>query len=128
MLALPPSPAPERKHPLLVGTGFGVAAGAAVFAGLLGTYLSARQQELDALRAAGETVRFLPNGVEMPEIPSNIMLFIFVGASILAQWAVYAIRRADRRHAAPVTGIRSPGPMSGPCCRRWRSPPSTRPG
>ena len=81
MLALPPAVAPGRRHSLLVGTSFGVAAGAAAFAGLLGTYLVARERELDALREAGETVRFLPNGVLMPEIPANIMLFIFIGTS-----------------------------------------------
>ena len=63
MLALPAAPAPERQHSLLVGTSFGVAAGAAAFAGLLGTYLVAREHQLDALREAGKTVRFLPNGV-----------------------------------------------------------------
>ena len=50
-------------------------------------------------------MRFLPEGVVMPEIPSNIMLFIFVGASIMAQWAVYAIRRGDRRHAAMAIAL-----------------------
>lgn len=105
MLALPSTPSPERRHSLLVGTAFGVSAGAAAFAGLLGTYLAARERELDALREAGEAVRFLPNGVTMPEIPSNIMLFIFVGASIMAQWAVYAVRRSDRRHAGMAIAV-----------------------
>jgi heme/copper-type cytochrome/quinol oxidase subunit 3 len=105
MLALPPAVAPGRRHSLLVGTSFGVAAGAAALAGLLGTYLVARERELDALREAGETVRFLPNGVLMPEIPANIMLFVFLGASVMAQWAVYAIRRADRRHTAMAIGL-----------------------
>jgi cytochrome c oxidase subunit III len=100
MLALPAAPAPERKHSLLVGTSFGVAAGAAGFAGLLGTYLVARQHVLDGLQEAGKTVQFLPNGVSIPEIPANIMLFIFLGTSILAQWSVYAMRRGARRHTA----------------------------
>jgi heme/copper-type cytochrome/quinol oxidase subunit 3 len=105
MLALPAASAPERRHSLLVGTSFAVAAGAAAFAGLLGTYLVARERELDALREAGKTVRFLPNGVVMPELPSNIMLFIFLGASLMAQWAVYAMRRGERRHAAMAIGL-----------------------
>jgi heme/copper-type cytochrome/quinol oxidase subunit 3 len=105
MLALPAAPAPERKHSLLVGTSFGVAAGTAAFAGLLGTYLVARQHQLDTLREAGKAVHFLPNGVVMPEIPSNIMLFIFVGCSIMAQWAVYAIRRGARAHTAMAIGL-----------------------
>jgi heme/copper-type cytochrome/quinol oxidase subunit 3 len=100
MLALPAAAAPERKHSLLVGTAFGVVAGAAAFAGMLGTYLVARERELDALREAGKPVRFLPRGVVMPEIPSNLMLIVLVFASVTAQWAVYAMHRGDRRHAA----------------------------
>jgi heme/copper-type cytochrome/quinol oxidase subunit 3 len=104
-LALPPAPAPERHHSLLVGTGFGIVAGAAGFAGLLGTYLAAREHVLDSLREAGETVRFLPRGVLMPEVPSNIMLFIFFGASVMAQWALYAVARGDRRHAGMAISL-----------------------
>ena len=118
MLALPSAPAPERRHSLLVGTAFAVAAGAAAFAGLLGTYLVARERELDALREAGETVRFLPEGVVMPGIPSNIMLFIFVGASIMAQWAVYAIRRPSGDQAGSWSD-------TGPSVRRLATPVST---
>ena len=100
MLALPPASAPERKHSLLVGTALGVAAGAAAFAGMLGTYLVARERELDALREAGKPVQFLPRGVSMPGIPSNLMLIVLVFASVTAQWAVHSMHRGDRRHAA----------------------------
>jgi heme/copper-type cytochrome/quinol oxidase subunit 3 len=105
MLALPPAAAPERKHSLLVGTAFGVAAGAAAFAGLLGTYLAARQQVRESLAAAGDPVQFLPRAVVMPEIPSNMMLVVLVFGSITAQWAVYAMRRGDRRHTAMAIAI-----------------------
>jgi heme/copper-type cytochrome/quinol oxidase subunit 3 len=99
-LALPPAPAPERRHSLLVGTAFGVTAGAAALAGMVGTYLVMRQRELDALREAGKPAQFLPRGVVMPEIPSNLMLIVLVFASVTAQWALYSMRRGDRRHAA----------------------------
>ena len=105
MLALPPAAGPERKHSLLVGTALGVVGGAAALAGLLGTYLVARQHQLDSLREAGKAVSFLPNGVSIPEVPSNIMLFIFVGTSIMAQWAVYAMRRGARRHTAMAIAL-----------------------
>jgi heme/copper-type cytochrome/quinol oxidase subunit 3 len=100
MLALPPAAAPERKHSLLVGTAFGVAAGAAAFSGLLGTSLIERQNVREALATAGKPVTFLPRGVLMPEIPSNIMLVVMLFASVMAQWAVYAMRRGERRHTA----------------------------
>jgi heme/copper-type cytochrome/quinol oxidase subunit 3 len=105
MLALPPAAAPERRHSLLVGTAFGVAAGTAAFAGLLGTYLAARQQVRDALAAAGKPVQFVPRGVVMPEIPSNMMLVVLVFGSVTAQWSVYAMRRGDRRHTAMAIAI-----------------------
>ena len=57
------------------------------------------------MREAGKTVQFLPNGVSIPGIPANIMLFIFGGASVMAQWAVYAIRRGARRHTALAIGL-----------------------
>ena len=100
---------PERRHSLLVGTSFGVAAGAAAFAGLLGTYLVARERELDALREAGETVRFLPNGVLMPEIPANIMLFIFLGR--LGHGPVGRLR-----HPAGRTVATRPWPSASSSC------------
>ncbi len=100
MLALPPAPAPERRHSLLVGTGLGVAAGAAAFGGLLGTYLVHRQRVLEALQQADKPAQFLPRGVIMPEIPSNMMLIALVFASVMAQWAVWSMRRGERRHTA----------------------------
>jgi heme/copper-type cytochrome/quinol oxidase subunit 3 len=105
MLALPAAPAPERKHSLLVGTAFGVAAGAAAFSGLLGTYLVERQQVLDALGQAGKPVSFLPRGVVMPGIPANIMLVVMVFATVMARWAVYALRQGERRHTAFAIGL-----------------------
>jgi len=100
MLALPSAPAPERRHSLLVGTALGVAAGTALFGGLLGTYLTERQRVLEALQQADKPAHFLPRGVVMPEIPSNMMLIVLVFASVMAQWAVYSMRRGERRHTA----------------------------
>src|SRR5262249_36240627 len=88
------------RHSLLVGTGLGVAAGAAFFGGLLGTYLTERQRVLVALQQADKPARFLPRGVVMPEIPSNMMLIVLIFATVMAQWAVYAMRRGERRHTA----------------------------
>jgi heme/copper-type cytochrome/quinol oxidase subunit 3 len=105
MLALPPAQAPERRHSLLVGTGLAVAGGAAAFGGLLGTYLVERQHTLVALQQADKPVRFLPRGVAMPEIPSNIMLIALVFGSVMAQWAVYAMRRGERRHTAMAIAL-----------------------
>jgi heme/copper-type cytochrome/quinol oxidase subunit 3 len=104
-LALPAPPVPAPKRTLFVATGFAVAAGAAFFASVLGVYLGVRDDALDALRAEqandpNVVVRFLPREVVVPEIATNTMLITMVGAVILAQWAVYAIKRGERHQTA----------------------------
>jgi cytochrome c oxidase subunit 3 len=104
-LALPAPPVPEPKRSTLVATALAVAAGTAFFGSLLGVYLQVRDDALDALRAdhaANPTVvvRFLPAEVTVPEIATNTMLLTLVGAALLAQWAVYAMKRGERRQTA----------------------------
>lgn len=104
-LALPAPPVPEPKRSMLVATGLAVAAGAAFFGSLLGVYLQVRDEALDALRSQQATdptvvVRFLPTDVIVPEIATNTMLVTVIGAVILAQWAVYAMKRGERRQTA----------------------------
>ncbi len=104
-LALPAPPTPEPKRTMFVATGLAVAAGAAFFGSLLGIYLQVRDSALDALRAQREAdpatvVRFLPPEVVVPEIATNTILITLTGAALLAQWAVYAMKRGERRQTA----------------------------
>jgi heme/copper-type cytochrome/quinol oxidase subunit 3 len=84
---------------LLVGTVLACFAGLMLFAGMLGVWVSLR----DA--AGGSTATWLPKGVKVPGIPANMMLITMVAASIMVQWAVYAISRGDRSNTAVALGV-----------------------
>jgi cytochrome c oxidase subunit III len=101
-LALPPAPAAARTRSQLVATAFACAAGLMFFGGLLAIYAKYRTL------AGGTTADWVPKKVRIPEIPSNTMMITMVLASITAQWAVYAMRRGNRRDtsiALLVTGL-----------------------
>ena len=43
--------------------------------------------------------RWLPKGITIPEVPSNVMLIAMLPICVFAQWAVYSAKRNDRPHA-----------------------------
>jgi heme/copper-type cytochrome/quinol oxidase subunit 3 len=98
-LALPPAPAPARPRMLLVATGLGCAAVGMLFAGMLGVWIALR----DA--AGGTSAAWLPKGLEIPGVAANMMLIIMVGASVMAQWAVYAMARDNRRDTVVAVAL-----------------------
>ena len=103
MLALPPAPAPAARRQLFVGTAIACTAGATLIGGMLALWLKFRT---DA--KAGPDGRWLPKGISIPEVASNIMLLSFIAVCVFAQWAVYAARRDDRSHvglAIFLTGV-----------------------
>ncbi|MEO6126010.1 MAG: cytochrome c oxidase subunit 3 [Ilumatobacteraceae bacterium] len=99
MLALPSAPAPAARRQLFVGTALVCAAGATMLGGMLAVWLRFR----DEARAAGTA--WLPKGITVPEVASNIMLFSFIAIVVFAQWAVYAARRGDKQHTAMALGL-----------------------
>jgi cytochrome c oxidase subunit III len=99
MLALPPAPSPARPRALLVATALVCTAGTMLFAGMLGVYVSLRDQ------AGGNTHDWLPRGVQIPDVAVNMMLITMIGACVMAQWAVYAINRDNRRDTAIALGV-----------------------
>ena len=94
MFALAPAPAQPRRRQLLVGTAFAAAAAAMVLAGQLAMWMQLRDN------AGGSTQKWLPKKVVVNEVAATTMLITLFGASLLVQWAVYATKRGDRRHAA----------------------------
>jgi len=48
---------------------------------------------------------WLPNGTVIPEVAANIALIGFIAVCTFAQWAVWAVHRQDRAHAAFAFGI-----------------------
>jgi cytochrome c oxidase subunit 3 len=90
-LALPPSPSPARPRTMLVATSLGVVGGFMLLAGLLAIYLNLR----DA--GGGTTATWIPAGVTVPEVATNIMLITMIGAAVVVHWAHYAIGQDNRR-------------------------------
>jgi cytochrome c oxidase subunit III len=99
MIALPAAPAPARSRSLLAGAAFGSAAMLMFFGGLVAIYIKVRDN------AGGSTATWLPKKVVVPEVVANTMLFIFLGAVVLAQWAVHAAKRGNRRDASLAMGL-----------------------
>jgi cytochrome c oxidase subunit 3 len=92
MIALPSAPAPAPHRQLLVGTALWCAAAATMLGGMLALWMRFRDQAI----AGGQG--WLPDGVVVQEVATNIMLLAFVPICLFAQWAVYAGARGDRAH------------------------------
>jgi heme/copper-type cytochrome/quinol oxidase subunit 3 len=99
MLALPPPPAPPPRRQVLVGTAVGSAAAATLIGGMLAVFILMRERTLDA----GES--WVPEGVSIPGVPTNVMLISFYVLVVFAQWAVWAARRRDRQHIGLALGL-----------------------
>lgn len=100
MYALPAAPAPAPRRQLLVGTALACAAGAALMGGMLALWMRFREVAIN-----GPENRWLPEGIVIPEVPSNVMLIAMLPICVFAQWAVYSARRDDRPHAGLALGL-----------------------
>ena len=92
MLALPAAPAPAARRQIFVGTALACVAAAMLIGGMLALWMRLRT---DSLAAVGT---WMPKGVSVPEVATNVMLMAFLPICIFAQWAVYSARRDDRAH------------------------------
>lgn len=90
MEALAAGPAPAPRNQLVVGAALGSIAAAMLTGGMLSVWAVKRSGAIEA----GTT--WLPDGVTVPEVPSNVMLIAFVAIGSFAQWAVWAAKRNDR--------------------------------
>jgi len=95
---LPEAPA-RRPRVLLIGTAFAAAGSTALFAGLLGIYLSVRVQYLEGNES------WLPDGAEIPLSPGNMGMVTLVMSLVTVQWAVHAARERDRAHTYAALGV-----------------------
>jgi heme/copper-type cytochrome/quinol oxidase subunit 3 len=99
MLALPPAPVPARRRTLLAATAFASAAMLAFFGGLIAIYIAKRDE------AGGSTAAWFPKKVKVPEVAANTMVLVLICSCVVAQWAVYAARRGNRRDTATALGL-----------------------
>jgi heme/copper-type cytochrome/quinol oxidase subunit 3 len=98
MYALPPGPIDAPRRQTLVGAAFATVGIVMLMGGMLAVWLFKRSE----LRDAGEV--WLPSGVVIPEVPSNIILMAFVGLCVFAQWALWSARHGDRGHTVFALG------------------------
>lgn len=98
MHALTAGPAPAPRRQMLVGATFAAMAILMLVGGQLAIWALKRSEAIDA----GES--WLPSGVVIPEVPSNVMLIAFAAVCSFAQWAVYSAKRNDRGHTVFALG------------------------
>jgi cytochrome c oxidase subunit 3 len=99
MLALPPAPTPARPRLLIIATALFAGAVFVLLVSLISIYLDLRHQ------AGGTTALWLPKKVRPSVALGNLMFFGMLGASVLVQWALYAIVRGSRRDAGVALGM-----------------------
>ena len=97
--ALPAVPAAPPRRQLFVGTALAGVATLMLIGGMLAIWILQRQRALDA----GEL--WVPRGIEIPGVPTNVMLIGIWALCIFAQWASWSARRADRPHTAVALGL-----------------------
>ncbi|HSP29046.1 MAG TPA: cytochrome c oxidase subunit 3, partial [Ilumatobacteraceae bacterium] len=98
MHALPAAPAPAPQRQMLVGASLAVVAMVMLTGSMLAVWALQRREAIDT------TGTWLPDGVTVPEVPTNVMLIAFVGICVFGQWAVWSAKRNDRPHAVLALG------------------------
>ena len=98
MQALPPGPAPAPRPQLIVGSALGAVAMLMLTGGMLAVWVLQRNRHIDL------DGTWVPSGVTIPEVPSNVVLIAFLAIGVFAQWAVYSAKRNDRPHTALALG------------------------
>lgn len=99
MHALPAAPVAPPRRQVLIGTAIASVAALMLLAGMLGVFILQRERALNA----GQD--WLPAGVQIPGVPTNVMLISFGVLLLFAQWAVSAMRRRDRVHVGLALGL-----------------------
>jgi cytochrome c oxidase subunit 3 len=99
MEALSAGPAPAPRNQTVVGATLAVVAMTMLTGGMLAVWAVKRSAAIDA----GE--RWLPDGIVVPEVPSNVMLIAFLAVCSFAQWAVWASKRDDRPNTVFALGV-----------------------
>jgi heme/copper-type cytochrome/quinol oxidase subunit 3 len=100
MLALHAGPAPAPRRQVFVGTALFCAAISTLVGGMLALWMRFRSHAFDV--AGG---RWVPKGVSIPGVPTNVMLLAFIPIGVFCQWAVYSARRDDRSNTGLALGL-----------------------
>jgi cytochrome c oxidase subunit 3 len=98
MYALPAPPPPAPRRQLIVGTSLAVAAAVMATGSMLAVWALQRREAIDLEGS------WLPDGVVIPEVPTNVMLIAFIGICVFGQWALYSAKNDDRGHTILALG------------------------
>ncbi len=98
-LALPAAPAPPPRRQVLVGTALAGVATLMLIGGMLAVWVLQRERALDTSES------WVPSGVTIPEVPTNVMLIGVWTLAVFAQWSCYAARRNDKVHTGLALGV-----------------------
>lgn len=95
-LPAPAPPAPQRQ--LLVGVSLAVMAVIMMTGSMLAVWALQRRYSIDF------NGTWLPKGVVVPEVATNVILIAFIGICVFGQWALYSAREDDRGHTILALG------------------------
>ena len=98
MQALPAAAPPAPRRQLTVGTTLGAMALLMLTGGMLAVWALQRNRAIDLEGT------WVPDGVVIPEVPTNVMLITFAPLCVFAQWAVWSARRGDHPHTGLALG------------------------
>jgi heme/copper-type cytochrome/quinol oxidase subunit 3 len=99
MQALPAAPVPAPRRQVFVGTALAGVAAIMLMGGMLAVWVLQRERSIDAVGT------WVPEGITIPEVPTNVMLIGIWSLTVFAQWAVYAARRRDKVHTGLALGL-----------------------
>ncbi len=98
MYALPAAAPPAPQRQVLVGVVLAVMAAVMMTGSMLAVWALQRREAIDTEGS------WLPDGVTIPEVPTNVMLLAFIGICVFGQWALYSAKRDDRGHTILALG------------------------
>jgi heme/copper-type cytochrome/quinol oxidase subunit 3 len=104
--ALSAGPA-RRTSTVFVATAFVAAGVAALMGGMLAMWLQFRANAPTRVASDGVSLikDWLKKDVAIPEVAATTMMFTFVIACVMAQWAVYSARRGDKSHTTLALAV-----------------------
>lgn len=97
----------RRTSTVFVASAFVAGAIATLMGGMLAMWLQFRANAPTRVAQDGTSLikDWLKKDVTIPEVASNTMMFTFVIACVMAQWAVYSARRGDKSHTTLALGV-----------------------
>ncbi len=97
----------RRTSTVFVASALAAAGAAVLMGGMLAMWLQFRANA--PTRLAGDGVSlikdWLKKDVAIPEVASNTMMFTFVIACVMAQWAAFSARRGDKSHTTLALAV-----------------------